>query len=88
VLQENLEKLANQILLRHDHSGTSSAALIVCGHFLYWVCRYLFRAKKMLMPVVHPLFVVMGLKISITGDAHYCLGRDFTEEYISEGCFI
>ncbi|KAG4970728.1 hypothetical protein JHK82_036422 [Glycine max] len=34
-------KSGNQILLRHEHSGTSSAALTVCGHFLYWVCRYL-----------------------------------------------
>jgi len=40
---------------------------------------------KILMPVVHPFFVVMGLNISITGDAHYCLGRDFTDEYNSEG---
>ncbi|RZB81263.1 Retrovirus-related Pol polyprotein from transposon RE2 [Glycine soja] len=34
-------KSGNQILLRHEHSGTSSAALTICGHFLYWVCRYL-----------------------------------------------
>jgi len=88
VLQEILKKLSNQILLRHDHSGTSSAALIVCGHFLYWVCRYLFEAKKMLISIVHPFFVVIGLNIYITGDAHYCLGRDYTNQYISEGSFI
>jgi len=31
VLQKNLEELAKQILLRPDHSGTSSAVLIVFG---------------------------------------------------------
>ncbi|KAL5150262.1 Callose synthase 5 [Glycine soja] len=38
-------KSGNQILLRHEHSGTSSAALTVCGHFLYWVCSIFITAS-------------------------------------------
>lgn len=45
MLRKNLEELANQILLRPGHSGTFSAVLIVFGHYIYWVCRYLFSTE-------------------------------------------
>ena len=45
-LIESLEERANQILMRHVHSGISSEVLIVCGHFIYWLYRYLIAIQS------------------------------------------
>lgn len=63
MLRKRPKSWGNHSLLKHDHFGTYTEVLIVCGHFLFFLYRYII--EQIIIEIIRWLYWMEGVALQV-----------------------